>query len=722
MAHNLTDEDLLRNRNNQGPLSFSDGLVATVVAEIHGFITSPNRTRIPCPPLGSTRDLYRRSDGFYGHDDPVQCPQPYNENYRYLVCVPTQPRHPVDPYFDDSCMWDRKPHPTNFATRDGQPSRTLDQLQKSVDTLRQRTKSLLVRQPYWRNKLAELHVTIDLSIRRLSSGTLSLRNLVCAVSELQRLWRTAVAIIDFAEIYLPRMLATEDLGAVDQLGEAQSVGSRMGAFVWNEKDAMVLFRAKLPVYYLRQFTQFDRQVILEISPFIDLQFDNTAASPAYPVIYRGQAGSDGKFAAIRVASIECYNTASPFENLHLNDAYQSLYVVGTTGITSPSSSLPSTSTPKVGPIRTTPQASASGKKGKSKRSRPIRAESRGDGALEPGEVAESSQTPLVSRDLFADLPSEDPLVPPPIPAWKNANGTINKSHPEKGEMLPQDNPRLKTVLPDPNMILGSPDPDRRRQYLAQWAHIRGPFVRETAGGDNRIPIPLKTAVWRKVLSSPTHGLLADDTPRTKNKQVRDHDEATKWLRGLFAKHAPGVNPVASPDTTVDVKLGRQMLYELSVVNFWYQLMALDAMADSTTPNPSPGLSVADLAVERARHNRHRLGLMFKVLGVPSGCDPFEVASLRTPVAIGSDVWAVRLPALRALWRLMSCWPGEKGPLWSRGDDENLECMEAAGLQWEQMLVRFYVQTYFNFLGFPPILPRTKVVEVIVRSPMLSNVV
>ncbi|KAK1220522.1 hypothetical protein PQX77_016713 [Marasmius sp. AFHP31] len=249
-----------------------------------------------------------------------------------------------------------------------------------------------------------------------------------------------------------------------------------------------------------------------------------------------------------------------------------------------------------------PQASTSSKRGKSKRSRPIQAESRGDGALEPGEVAESSQGPLVSRVLSADLPPEDPFVPPPIPAWKNANGTINKSHPEKREMLAQDNPRLKTVVPDPNMILGSPDPDRRHQYLAQWAHIHKPFMRETGRGDNHIPIPLKTAVWRRVLSSPTHGLLTADAPRTKNKQVRDHDEATKWLQGLFAKHAPGVNLVASPDTTVDVKLGQQMLYELSVVNFWYQPMALNGMADSTTPKPLPGLSVADLTVECAWHN------------------------------------------------------------------------------------------------------------------------
>ncbi|KAK1223233.1 hypothetical protein PQX77_013897 [Marasmius sp. AFHP31] len=117
MALNLTNGDLLKNRFNGVPHSFTfgDGLVATIVSEACIFITSPNHACIPSPPLGLTRHLYRRSDGFYGLDDPVQCPQPFNEHYRYLVCIPTESRHLVDLYFDDLCMWDRKHHPTDFA-------------------------------------------------------------------------------------------------------------------------------------------------------------------------------------------------------------------------------------------------------------------------------------------------------------------------------------------------------------------------------------------------------------------------------------------------------------------------------------------------------------------------------------------------------------------------------------------------------------------------------
>ncbi|KAK1223234.1 hypothetical protein PQX77_013898 [Marasmius sp. AFHP31] len=150
--------------------------------------------------------------------------------------------------------------------------------------------------------------------------------------------------------------------------------------------------------------------------------------------------------------------------------------------------------------------------------------------------------------------------------------------------------------------MGSPDLGHHRQYLVQWAHVHEPFMRGIGGDDNHIPAPLKAAIWRKVLSSPFHRLLTDTNPNLKNKQTREHQEATRWLRNLFAKHAPGIDLVASLETTMDVKLGRQMLYELSVVNFWYQLMAINGMADSTTPKPLPVLSVANLAVEHAWHD------------------------------------------------------------------------------------------------------------------------
>ncbi|KAL0562581.1 hypothetical protein V5O48_019505, partial [Marasmius crinis-equi] len=93
-----------------------------------------------------------------------------------------------------------------------------------------------------------------------------------------------------------------------------------------------------PVYYIRPFNDFDRQKVLQVGSFADSRLTNDVASPNFPIIYRGQAGSDAKFAAIRAASISCFDTTTPFENLHLPGAYQSSYSLGSGGIISPSTS------------------------------------------------------------------------------------------------------------------------------------------------------------------------------------------------------------------------------------------------------------------------------------------------------------------------------------------------------------------------------------------------
>ena len=64
---------------------------------------SPNRVTLLRPPFGSTRDLYRREDGRYGEDDPIQWPQPFNENNAWLACIPTRPVILDDR--DDGWLW-----------------------------------------------------------------------------------------------------------------------------------------------------------------------------------------------------------------------------------------------------------------------------------------------------------------------------------------------------------------------------------------------------------------------------------------------------------------------------------------------------------------------------------------------------------------------------------------------------------------------------------------
>ncbi|KAL0562441.1 hypothetical protein V5O48_019646, partial [Marasmius crinis-equi] len=177
------------------------------------------------------------------------------------------------------------------------------------------------------------------------------------------------------------------------------------------------------------------------------------------------------------------------------------------------------------------------------------------------------------------LPTDHAFVSPPIPAWVDANRSIDVSHPRKQTMKPGDAPRLKTVLPDPAAVVCAPDPARQSSYLAQYAHIRDLLViRSRVEGGNEVPVPLRASVWRKALSVPFHGMYdRREQPDAKNKQARDHLEASEWLEELFKTYRPDATPAASKDSAVEPQLARKLVFELCAVNFRYQLMGLDEL-------------------------------------------------------------------------------------------------------------------------------------------------
>ncbi|KAL0563080.1 hypothetical protein V5O48_018996, partial [Marasmius crinis-equi] len=189
-----------------------------------------------------------------------------------------------------------------------------------------------------------------------------------------------------------------------------------------------------------------------------------------------------------------------------------------------------------------------------------------------------------------------------------------------------------------------------------------------------------------------------------NKQARDHLEASEWLEELFKTYRPDATPAASKDSAVEPQLARKLVFELCAVNFRYQLMGLDELANTAVPTSAS--SGPDLLVSRANHRRNRLQLIDTVCGGVFG-DPFEVSEAPGNVGIACERWSERFVALKAFWTLMDTWPGEKHALWNRGNDPNISQMQAEGEQWERLLVHFYVQTYYNLLNYPPILPRRK---------------
>ncbi|THU94663.1 hypothetical protein K435DRAFT_584217, partial [Dendrothele bispora CBS 962.96] len=101
---------------------------------------------------------------------------------------------------------------------------------------------------------SEFDTTMTVCLDRLSSVPSSFRDLRRGVVELQRACLYTIALLDYTDLYKPRMLA-------DKPDTPALADGRMGAFVWNDKDALLLFKAGLPTYYVRHFSDFNSQNI-----------------------------------------------------------------------------------------------------------------------------------------------------------------------------------------------------------------------------------------------------------------------------------------------------------------------------------------------------------------------------------------------------------------------------------------------------------------------------
>ncbi|KIK56077.1 hypothetical protein GYMLUDRAFT_1016609 [Collybiopsis luxurians FD-317 M1] len=159
-----------------------------------------------------------------------------------------------------------------------------------------------------------------------------------------------------------------------------------------------------------------------------------------------QARLDIKFAAIHVAALECYTESDPFTNIHLPGQYSLSYQLGSKRIMAPavsSSSIASTESPSSNnstQLATKPLVK-----------------------LGKWHKRASVNPPKPQRNLFANLPNDDPFVPPPIPAWSNVSLTI-----ECGNIQPQ---KRMLIVPDPGLFFGLADKACQMPMLVMWSYF-----------------------------------------------------------------------------------------------------------------------------------------------------------------------------------------------------------------------------------------------------------
>jgi hypothetical protein len=292
-----------------GGIHSLDGLVGAVVLDGKSFITSANADYIPLPPFGD-RHVRLRADSRYGDDDPTQWAQPYIAFHCHLAAVP-RPNTLLDHQIiwwtptigDVSCP--PNSGPVSGLWKLSQPR--YNELRTAVIFLTDRVtkyqqSSALARLAPLQPPMKWINQVLD----QLHSVLMSLRHIEFVVRDLQRIWLHVWAILDYMEIYKPR---------IDGIASpVEGVADTIGTFTTSIRVAQDMFLAGLPCWLIRESATFSEQKIYRIAEILHPR-DYIVLGPHkfdYPIIFKGPAASFEKFTVIETFGRNFLRSRDPF--------------------------------------------------------------------------------------------------------------------------------------------------------------------------------------------------------------------------------------------------------------------------------------------------------------------------------------------------------------------------------------------------------------------------
>jgi hypothetical protein len=154
--------------------------------------------------------------------------------------------------------------------------------------------------------IATIATALSNALIRLSSLKTTFTQMRFTVTELQRYYLELVGLMDYMEIYQPRMRGLSPA--------ASTVDDCIGVFTLNEAVVQEFYRAGLPVWYLRHWKggPFESNVLEIVPPTpSDARMDDY--DPPFPTVYRGLLGGPEAVDAIHHFSRNWLSYKDPFE-------------------------------------------------------------------------------------------------------------------------------------------------------------------------------------------------------------------------------------------------------------------------------------------------------------------------------------------------------------------------------------------------------------------------
>jgi hypothetical protein len=305
-----------------GHIGATDGKVGALLFNGEYFVTTPNQTFIPEPPLGD-RKVTMRSDSLYGDDDPILWPQPYNAFNCHHGAIPSPKSLSAH-----LIIWWEPTHKDFIPLRDSaSPIRglgkladsKLGELKSSVSVLLSRVQAFMANPSKFRAppSLGPMVKMIEHGLVRLGSVWTNFRQMAFGVRDVQRCWLDLMAMLDYMEVYKPRM----DSAWLAVGSPPVKVADTVGVFTTDIRVAQDFFRAGLPFWLTRPASDLGQTNILAAVPLLAPHHNGICFESHrfnYPVIYQGPASSTQKHEAILRYARNFLRYPDPFA-LHTSD-------------------------------------------------------------------------------------------------------------------------------------------------------------------------------------------------------------------------------------------------------------------------------------------------------------------------------------------------------------------------------------------------------------------
>jgi hypothetical protein len=613
----------------------------------------------------------------YADDDPITWPQPFIPYFSHYAAIPQH-----NSLLEHLIIWWIPTH--NYFSCHTHPAAPIyglgkladdkfAQLKKSVDFLLERVKHYLVKTPSERQPviLSPFVKLLEHGLARLGSVNTNFRQMEFSVRDVQHIWLEITAILDYMEIYKPRMDG--------RASSASGVANTIGVFTHDLRVAQDHFTAGLPCWLIRLASDFTNQVIhkvvgLECAERI-LSF--SAHSFSYPVLFTGSASSLQKYHLIYTYAKNFLRAPDPFNTSSDPES------VTPSVNTSSSQAHQRIEAPPVASSSTQPFPASSEQP--SNTHQPRRGRQKNQHQLRKcTSVCSYHFSPLAGRQQPSGPPSRDkfcpiennPIVPIPIACWVLALAAVdtNPSRVDARYRSPHDR---KYLFPEPG-IFANANEVRRATYFATWSAIEPACIYRLCMPWSSVT-PLSNQEWRDVLI----GDIKSKTPDAKSAQAREN--ARRLLGSALEELDIEINQAPSLTTTPSLPdcEAQKILWKLTELNFRFELLALDKRAH---PNGD----------EDARQD-----LIAECFGVSTllATDDQQANS-----GLGSSDWRQRLPCLLILQRLMRDWEGMKPTPLLLLDRTLTDYLEADVLQLEGAVAGFYTDSFFQFFGRAPIIP------------------